>query len=105
MRHTYKLRYLMERGEFSKDDIPDDNYGLADAMLVASVVYDPDGSSSTVWLSSDEGGEMPAFRQFNQFAILAIRLSEDDGLSPIERGICRDVVNRVRAIRGGSRGG
>lgn len=103
--HVYKLRYLLERGNFSKADIPDDDHGLADAVLLASVVYGLDGSSSTMWISSDGEGEMPAFRKFNQFGVLAIQLAKDETLDPVERAICRDVINRMRAIRGGSRGG
>lgn len=51
----FKLKYKlnMEAGDFTKDDIKDDNTGLCDSIAVISIIYPPDGSYSQLTLSQN----------------------------------------------------
>jgi hypothetical protein len=98
MSHVYKVRYSLEPGQFSKDDLKDS--GGCDQILLCSYVESSDGSGSYAWLSSN--GELPhqemdADRQMKCLMVLVNQLSEDENLKPSQRRFLEAVFESYRA--------
>jgi len=98
---TYHMTYNatshvdgIERG-----DIPD-GHGATDAMVIASILYGADGSSS-VALASHDGrtdAPLPIVEVFKAWANIAHALKDEETLDPAWRDLCRRVFEEVRAV-------
>jgi len=91
----YKIRYNVERGEFTKEGNP--GYGLTDSIMVVSVLHRDDGSSST-WYASlhSDGREFTAIEKFKVLAALAFALRDEGALPPWQHELCEAIHERVK---------
>lgn len=101
----YALRYMVDfkKGEFVKADA-EGKYGLTDALLVASILFEPDGSTSTVTMSVDgrqplkkDGrlGELPDTDWFKIWSYLAKDLQSMD-INQWQKDIANDALEQVK---------
>lgn len=98
-KETYHLRYAMTLtpGKFAKAELGGD--GGTDALLLASVLYPPDGSLSVCFLSKDgrTGEEMEDSELFKVWAMLAHQLAESETLGEVKWAICVATHEAIRA--------
>lgn len=96
--HKYKIKYTIERGEFTPEDIKNQDAGLSDSVLFCSVVLPEDGSRSEQFVSYDgattEG--WTADDMFKSWVGLAYGLSKDPRLGDPRRALCKEVFELVR---------
>lgn len=98
MSHLYKVRYKIEVGQFTKQDIGED-HGGCDELLVCSYVEGKDGSGSYCWLSTN-GGEpfelMSDYRKIRAVGALLKDLSESSALSLFYRLAAEEGFQQIR---------
>lgn len=79
--HKYKLRYSIEPGSYTKEDLYGaDNFGGCDQILFCSYVEGDDGSGSYAWFSSKGEGpgvEMDWGRTLNCWLMLTKKLGDE----------------------------
>ena len=88
MSDRYKVKYTVEPGDFPKELADKDpSIGLADYILLASVLYGEDGSSSTLFLTRDgrTGEAMTDEDKFKIWILLGDELSESASLPESSR--------------------
>jgi hypothetical protein len=100
MAHKYRMKYLVEFGEFDKDDLKAQvpQVGGCDELIMCSYVQFDDGGGSYMWISSNgrPNEDMAPSRVFRAFGALAKQLSEDQLLAPANREACRQAFELVR---------
>jgi len=98
--NKYRMRYLIECGEFTKADRPTEEYGLTDSLLLMSVLHYPDGSSSHAIASRDGRTQKPfsANETFKAWSILTCRLANDPELGEGRRTLCALVFEIIRSV-------
>lgn len=98
--NKYALRYDLKliAGEFSKEDIDQNETGLADALVVLSMLYPDDGSFSLGIVSLDGRTNKPvsSTELFKVWTMIAKQLSETNELSDARRQITRLAFEVVR---------
>lgn len=96
---SYRLRYRVdfEPGQFEKSDATPDQ-GLTDALLLASIIYPPDGSLSVMFLSKDgrTGEELADIELFKVWSMLSARLAES---TTLPEGMRRFAQRNLEAVR------
>ncbi len=55
---NYSIRYNIEQGDFSKEELEAEGLGGCDALLLASILREPNGGLNVAWCSVD--GQQPA---------------------------------------------
>lgn len=98
--HQYKLRYQLnvESGKFTKKDA-DEQTGLADALIIGSVLYPEDGSYLVVWKSNDgraSGQPLSSNEQWKAWMVLASKLAEAAELEEWMRDECEKTMDNIR---------
>ena len=111
--HLYRMNYrLIPRPEgFNKTEAmrlanQDESMGSCDAVLMASIIRNPDGSSSTGIFSADgdnDGKELTAIEQFKVWTLMAHHLSNNPELGEGHRMVCAETFEIIRAAVLGSR--
>ena len=110
--HLYRMNYrLVPRPEgFDKAEamrlVEEEDLGSCDAVLVASIIRNPDGSSSTGIFSADgdnDGKELTAIEQFKVWSLMAHQLSNTPELGEGQRMLCAETFEIIRAAVLGSR--
>jgi hypothetical protein len=102
--HPYLIRYAVELGRFTKADGGKD--GLTDAVLIASIVYGDDGSSSTMFMSRDgRTGQplQPAQLVGQVWGQMADVIATDPDTPPAFRKIASDALEAIRGVMTDSR--
>ena len=93
----YKIRYdfNVEHKEegFTKDEAGEK--GLADAIIICSVLYPEDGSLSHLWSSTNGKENLSSKELFKAFATLANMLSERKDIDDWQRYICKEAFEKV----------
>lgn len=98
----HRLRYTLkfESGKFNpKTDVnQDEGQGLADALLLFSIINYPDGASSTMTHSMDgaTGEKLSGIETFKLWVLLAKTLADDTTLDPSRRELASRVFEIVR---------
>lgn len=97
----YALKYHIETGEFKAGD-QTELEGLTDALVMMSVLYFEDGSSSSMLMSVDGRGDgkkaLPAKDVFMAWSIMASSLSKNEDLTPEIRILCSNAFEATRAL-------
>jgi hypothetical protein len=103
--HTYRLKYVLEAGEFTKADLDKmgDNVGACDAAIVISILRGPrgaEGDRSFMVLSADgheDGAPLHPKEIFHAWAMLAKGLSEAGAfLSPWQVELADRTFQEIR---------
>lgn len=99
----FKLRYSVpiEVGNFTKEQLG--NAGGADALLVTSLLFPPDGSFSAQswsWDGRNDGNPLEGADMFRVWTVLTAQLAADEELSYWQRGLAQDALTSVRAAMG-----
>lgn len=99
--HVYKVRYKMEPGSFTREQIKEGGHGGADALIIGSIIKYENGSTSTMWFSNDgeQEKEMTPDDVFKAWVLLAAQLSEtlpETGKGADRRQLCKQVFETVR---------
>lgn len=94
----YKLKYSVEAGEFTADELAESKLGGCDALFYASVNYEPDGLVNVDMLSVDGRTlkEMDVNEMFKTWIILGQILSDRQDLSLNRRKICAKPLENFR---------
>jgi hypothetical protein len=96
---NYQIKFRIDVGPFTKEEIEKDGAGGCDQTLLCSVINNPDGSASYLWVSSN--GEQPfkemdPYTQITCLSLLAKELSENEELYPGAREFCAEIFQRYR---------
>ena len=96
---TYHMRYNIEPGEFTRDQL--DELGGCDAILIASIIRDRgphDGPVSTAFVHRDgyTGEELVPTELFRTLGLLAHMIMEQDGLPEWQRKLVSDVHETIK---------
>lgn len=103
--HQYRMNYrLIPRPEgFDKAEAKrlndEEDLGSCDAVFVASIINNDDGSSSHAMFSMDgkTGEELDALELFKVWTLMANALSNDERLGEGRRALCHHTFEVVRA--------
>ena len=102
--HQYSIRYRIEAGKF-KDSDAEGNEGLTDSLVLISIIYPGDGSSSTLILSADgrnitgkDLGPLPVIDSFKAWSMMANSLMSNHELPKRLREICETAFSAVQEI-------
>ena len=94
--HTYKLKYSLTPGHFTKEDAGE-NDGLADAAIVHSILYPEDGSRSEVIFSlNGEGRALNGVELSKSWFLMAKQLSETADVPAWAKKICAEAFEQSR---------
>ncbi len=97
----FLLRYDVEAhpNGVAKSEVLKRGGGWTDAILIASVVYPPDGSLSIAFLTKDGRTDknMEPLEMFKVWALLAASLAEMEGLGQAKRSLCLSVHEAVKS--------
>lgn len=100
MTQKYRLTWNYEAHPegITKDQVPKNN-GACDAMLVASILYPPDGSLSVMFAGHDgrTAGELEDREWFKVFVLLAARLGQSESLGEAERTFAQATFDVIRS--------
>jgi hypothetical protein len=106
--HHYKLKYSIdtEVGAFTREEldrinsVPGADFGGADALLFASILFPEDGSLSVQFMGYDgrraEGGPLDGADLFRVWAMLTLEVSQAADLPEPQREFARDVHESIR---------
>ena len=95
---TYDLRPHPEG--IAREDVPD-GHGGADAVLIASIMRQPEGGQSILFVTLDgaqapKGKALSALDHWKVWAMLTDVLAEEPSLADLHRDICRNTMRRIR---------
>jgi hypothetical protein len=97
MKSEYGIKYKIEKGTFSPDQLKAEDAGGTDELLWASIINGPDGSLSVQWASTDNQGKPLSMKRiFQAWAMLAANLGESDDLPFEFRDTAKSVHERVK---------
>lgn len=101
MKYVYKVRYAVETGEFTKESLEKDGCGGADAVIIHSILFPPDGSRSqkTFSISFDET-PLSVHQLFVSWALWANAISQHPDLDENKKAICEQAFEAFRELLG-----
>lgn len=100
MSHRYRLTYEVKAhpASIGREDVPE-GHGACDAVLLASIIYPPDGSYSVLFVGEDgrTGKELADSEWFKVWAMLARRLSLSETLDEGRKELAAMTFEAFRA--------
>lgn len=90
----YKMKYDMSFGQFTKKQLEAENNGGCDQVLLCSILDNPDGSSSYMWVQANghtKEARIDPLAVFNAWIILADALSTMPELKGLRATLAGDV--------------
>jgi hypothetical protein len=97
--HKYPIKYNIEPGEFTKEDLENGGFGGADSILLMSVMGEfGKGPMSHLVLSLEgkTGFEIPPNRLFSLWCMMAHHISKLPGLDPNLKTITSEIFEMHR---------
>ena len=99
--HKYKLKYKVEHecGEFTKQEILNENAGGADALIIFSLIYPEDGSFSQNFSTVDgrTGMSLPDNEVYKVWVLLSHRLANSKTLAEGTKELARTIFKIITA--------
>lgn len=96
-RHKYRMLWKTKSipEGILRDDVPEEFEGTSDAVLIASLIYPPDGSLSMQFVGIDGRAEgvLDDKEWFKVWVFLAKRLSESETLNAGHRALAEVLFN------------
>jgi len=97
---TFALKYNVEVGQFTAENL-EESKGVADALVLTSMVYPEDGSLSTMLMTIDGregkmGKALPDTEVFKVWSHMANSLAKSESLPPDLRIICKNTFEVIR---------
>lgn len=96
----YKIRYKIEPGEFTKEQVREANCGGCHAIIIHSIMFGEDGSRSELIISADGRTKLALSGHdlFQSWMMLAHKLSEHPDLGEARRALAGDVFESYRQM-------
>ena len=99
----YHLKYWIERGEFTKDEIAAADAGGTDAIVMASILRGPkahEGTKSIAFIHVDgySRDAPPMTEMFQVFVHLAAHLAESDEVPRWQRELAQQTFDTAQAV-------
>ena len=93
----YNIKYAVEEGQFTKEELKNGDFGGCDAIIIHSLIYPEDGSRSEIIFTADgKGSALPSLEVFKSWVMLASHLANAEDLSAEKKELCSMIFETVR---------
>lgn len=97
-KHKYPIRYMVQFGDFTAEEVKEQGFASCDQMMICSVVKFEDGKGSIAWHSTRgvPHEQIDPVTAFKAWVALAAKILNSGDLNNLHREILLNVVNSIQ---------